>query len=68
MIFSFSLILNNVSRNRSLKEKLAVDVHHLIDQISMSSDFSWNPFSDLRSQLELRVLRIMFLKQFKLDR
>ena len=68
VFFSFSLILHNVSRNRSLKERLAKNVHELVDEISVSSAFKWNPFSNLREQLELRVLRIMFLKQFKLDR
>jgi hypothetical protein len=78
--FSFALILSNVARIRSLRTQLAVDVHSLVDQISHHTSrmglfgkkykpkFSWNPFSDLRAQIELRVLRIMFLKQFNLER
>jgi hypothetical protein len=79
--FSFALILSNVARIRSLRTQLAVDVHSLVDKIShhasrvgflggkrYSPQFSWNPFSDLRAQIELRILRIMFLKQFNLER
>lgn len=53
-----------------MKEMLKESVHDLVDRVQSlpAYKYVWNPFSSLRAQVELRVLRIMFLKQFKLDR
>ena len=45
-------------------------MHELVDRVSAAdaSKYALNPFSKIREEVELRVMRIMFLKQFSLDR
>lgn len=71
VLFAVGLILANEHHMQGIREDLAKDLNLLVKQYREAVDSGlspWTPFSALRRQVELRVLRITFLTNYNLSR
>lgn len=72
VLFCIALIMANDHHMQRLRGDLAKDMHLLVkeyrDEVQNGFLAQWSPFSKLRRQIELRVLRITFLSNFNLSR
>lgn len=72
VLFSVALIFANGHYMKEIREDLAIDMHKLVRRYREAVDGGmltpWTPFSKLRRQIELRVLRITFLSNYNLSR